>query len=118
MFKLVSKKDAKRNAFAPGVVNYDYWESSQHDFSVVELTGRYPERGDVINEKATGLVYVIAGAGCIVINGEAYAVADGDFFVIPPGAAHHWEGNMQLSIVCTPPWTKEHHKMVEDVERG
>jgi mannose-6-phosphate isomerase-like protein (cupin superfamily) len=49
--------------------------------AVVKLSGRYPDKGRVVNEKCKELGYVISGLGKIVIEGEEIALEGGGFGV-------------------------------------
>lgn len=51
--------------------------------------------------------YVLAGTGCIVIDGERVEVTAGDCVWIRPGHTHHAEGGLESLIIGIPPFDAE-----------
>jgi mannose-6-phosphate isomerase-like protein (cupin superfamily) len=80
--------------------------------AVVELNGRYPDRGRVVNLKCKELAYVVKGAGKLVVEDEEIALKEGDLALIEPGEKYYWEGDMTMFMPCTPAWYPEQHKEV------
>lgn len=81
--------------------------------AVIELGGRYPDKGRTMNEKCKEMAYVINGSGRVVIEGKEAQLNEGDLVLIDPGERFFWEGNMKLFMPCTPAWYPEQHKQVE-----
>ncbi|MDO8663406.1 MAG: cupin domain-containing protein [Candidatus Wildermuthbacteria bacterium] len=81
--------------------------------AVIELTGRYPGKGRVINLRCKELAYVIKGSGKVVVEGKEVKLQEGDLILIEPGEKFFWEGNMTMFMPCTPAWYPEQHKEVE-----
>ncbi|MFA5013841.1 MAG: cupin domain-containing protein [Candidatus Paceibacterota bacterium] len=79
----------------------------------VELTGREPDEGRVVNLVCKELAYVINGSGKLVANDEEINLRAGDLVVIEPGEKFFWDGNMTLFLPCTPAWYPEQYKKVE-----
>lgn len=78
--------------------------------AVIELDGRYPDTGRVVNEKCKELVYVIEGAGTLTVEGEEIQLAEGDLAMIEPNEKYFFEGKLKLFTPCTPAWYPEQHK--------
>jgi len=81
--------------------------------AVVELTGRYPNKGRVVNLKCKELAYVIKGSGKIVIEGKEINLKEGDLILIEPNEKYFWEGKLRIFTSCLPAWYPEQHKEVE-----
>jgi glyoxylate utilization-related uncharacterized protein len=84
------------------------------DFAIVQISGRYPEKGNVINTKCKEIAYVQNGRGEIVVNGERHAIQGGDLVLIEEGERYHWNGELSLSITCRPAWSKDQYQIVDD----
>lgn len=81
--------------------------------AVIELTGRYPEKGRVVNEKCYEAGYVVKGSGKLFIEGEEITFEEGDQIMIKPGEKYYWDGTATLFMPTTPAWYPEQHKEVE-----
>jgi mannose-6-phosphate isomerase-like protein (cupin superfamily) len=80
--------------------------------AVIELKGRYPDKGAVMNLKCKELAYVVKGSGRLVIEGKETLLHEGDLALIEPGEKYYWDGNMTMFMPCTPAWYPEQHKEV------
>lgn len=81
--------------------------------SIIKLTGRYPDKGRVVNLKCKELAYVINGFGKVVIEDKEVDIQEGDLVFIEPGEKYFWNGNLTLFIASTPAWCLEQHKEVQ-----
>ena len=81
--------------------------------AVIELTGRYPDKGRAVNLRCKILSYVISGNGKVVVEGEEVNLNQGDLILIEPGEKYFWQGNLKLFISSTPAWSPEQYKEVE-----
>ncbi|MBN2585211.1 cupin domain-containing protein [Patescibacteria group bacterium] len=81
--------------------------------AIIELNGRYPDTGWVVNEVCKELVYVIEGAGTLTVEGEEIQLAEGDLALIEPGEKYFFDGHFKLFAPCTPAWYSSQHKTVE-----
>lgn len=88
-------------------------EEKMIDCAVVELNGRYPNTGWVINQQCKELGYVRSGKGQIVIEDKTFPLSAGDVVLIQPGEKYFWHGEMSIVISCTPSWHPEQHLQVE-----
>lgn len=80
--------------------------------AVIEISGRYPKKGSVVNEKCTELGYVIKGNGKLVVNGKEYNFKPGDQVIIKAGEKYYWDANATLFMPCTPAWYPEQHREI------
>ena len=81
--------------------------------AIIELNGKYPEKGRVVNLKCKELAYVISGFGKAVVEGKEIKLQEGDLILIEPGEKYFWEGKLTMFVPCTPAWYSEHHKEIE-----
>ena len=81
--------------------------------AVIELNGRYPENGRVVNSKCKELAFIIEGQGKLVIEGQEAELGQGDLVLIEPGEKYFWQGNLKMFIPCTPAWYPEQHLEME-----
>jgi len=81
--------------------------------AVIELNGRYPDKGRAVNLKCKMLSYVIKGKGKIVVEGEEVNLREGDLILIEAGEKYFWQGDLKLFASSTPAWSPEQYKEVE-----
>lgn len=81
--------------------------------ALIELTGRYPSKGMVLNENCKELAYVIKGSGKLVVENEEVILEKGDLVSIYPGEKYFWDGHMTLLMPCAPAWHPEQHKEIQ-----
>jgi mannose-6-phosphate isomerase-like protein (cupin superfamily) len=48
--------------------------------------------------------YVLKGEGFLHLDGEKVPIAKGDAVTIRPGVRHHSEGDIEVLIICSPPY--------------
>ncbi|UMX47411.1 MAG: cupin domain-containing protein [Candidatus Nealsonbacteria bacterium DGGOD1a] len=83
------------------------------NIAIIELNGRYPEKGFAINEVSKELAYIIKGSGKVVISSKEIEVGEGDLVFVEPQEKFYWEGKMTLIMPCTPAWNPEQYKVIE-----
>lgn len=80
--------------------------------AVIELRGRYPESGKVVNIKCKELAYVIDGSGEVGINNKVTKIAQGDVILIKQGERFYWKGNLTMFMPCVPAFDHKQHKEI------
>lgn len=80
--------------------------------AVIKLSGRYPDKGRVVNAKCKEMAYVIKGSGEIVVEGKRVKISQGDLVLIEPNEKYYWKGKLMLFVPCVPAWYPEQHKEV------
>ncbi len=83
------------------------------DAAIYKLSGRYPNKGRVVNTKCKELIYVTKGQGKIVVGGKEYLLSPKDLILIDPNEPYYWEGDLEMFVSCTPAWFPEQHKEVD-----
>lgn len=81
--------------------------------AIIELNGRYPEKGRIVNEKVYELGYVIRGSGKLVIEDEEINFEEGDQILVKPKQKYYWDAKAVLFMPATPAWYPKQHKIVE-----
>jgi len=68
------------------------------------------------------IYFVVRGEGIVELDGRPVEVKEGDLIVIEPGTVHSVDGEMDLLVVCSPPFDPEDvldpKEMVRDEELG
>ncbi|OGN28164.1 MAG: hypothetical protein A3A33_02305 [Candidatus Yanofskybacteria bacterium RIFCSPLOWO2_01_FULL_49_25] len=112
--KYVSKNQTTVHKNSESCIATEYpLEDADIDFATVELTGRYPDKGRVMNQMSKEVCLILKGSGKVVIEGKETPLNEGDVVMMEPGEKYFWDGAMTIAIACTPPWTIEQHKKVE-----
>jgi mannose-6-phosphate isomerase-like protein (cupin superfamily) len=111
---ITHKKQAKVIKISKTATAYEYptMDNAIHG-AVIEINGRYPEKGRVINEKVTELGFVLEGSGKVVIEGEEINFKKNDQILIKPKQRYYWDAKATLFMPCAPAWYPEQHKQVE-----
>jgi mannose-6-phosphate isomerase-like protein (cupin superfamily) len=112
--KIVRKNQTQSVRNSAGCVAIEYPLGDKDiNGAVIELSGREPDKGRVVNLQCKELVYVINGSGKVVVEGEEINLEAGDLFLIEPGEKFFWEGNMTMFMPCAPAWYVGQYKKVE-----
>jgi mannose-6-phosphate isomerase-like protein (cupin superfamily) len=104
--------EKRKNSDLCLVTQHKLDDRKEIDFAIVEIQGRYPEQGRVVNQKCKEVVYVQEGSGMVVVEGKELSLKAGDAILIEAGEKYFWDGMMSLFISCTPSWFLEQHQMV------
>jgi len=112
--KVVLKNQAiqKANSSICSVIEYPLNEEML-DLAIATISGRYPDKGRIVNQECKELAYVQEGEGKIVINGKEIPITAGDAVMIDAGEPYYWDGNMQLLLSCRPAWTMAQHQQID-----
>lgn len=112
--RLIQKKDSVRFENGEFCIAFEYpMEDKDINGAVIELSGKYPTKGRVMNEVCKELVYVIKGSGKVNVEDKEFQLDEGDLFMINPGEKYFFDGKMTLCVPCSPAWYPKQHKEVE-----
>lgn len=112
--KIVKKAETKTNKNSDTCVAIEYpLKDNDINGAVIELDGRYPEKGRVANLKCKELAFIIEGSGRVVVEGKEEKVGEGDLILIEPGEKFFWEGNLTMFVPCIPPWSRDQYEEFE-----
>ena len=112
--KIIRRNQAEefKNSNACKAIEYPL-EDKDINGAIIELNGRYPDKGRVVNLKCKELAYIIEGSGKVVVEGKEVGLNKGDLILIEAGEKYFWEGNLKMFVPCTPAWYPGQHKEVE-----
>lgn len=92
------------------------WEYSTGDkdinAAVIDLTGRYPEEGCVVNRVCKEIIHVIKGSGTLTVDGQEIALVEGDQVLVEPNEKYFFDGKMTFVVPCAPAWYPKQHEHV------
>jgi len=112
--KIVKKKDREKHENSKNCTAFEYPLGDKDiNGAVAKITGRYPDKGSVVNEVCKEIAYVIEGSGKVVVEGKEVKLNKGDLILIEPREKYYWEGNMEMFMPCTPAWYIEQHKEID-----
>lgn len=109
--KIIKAEEAKEFKNSERCVATEYpLEDKDINVAMVEVNGRYPEKGRVTNLKCKELLYITKGSGKIVIEGVAVDFKEGDEILIEPGEKYYWDCHATMLASCAPAWYLEQHQ--------
>ncbi|MDD3007099.1 MAG: cupin domain-containing protein [Candidatus Pacebacteria bacterium] len=112
--KIIRKNQAKffKNSEVCDVFEYD---SGHTDLggAVVEVRGRYPDSGWVMNSECREMAYILKGKGLISVEGVERDFAAGNLILIEAGEKYFWEGNFSAFLFSVPAWSVGQYKTVD-----
>jgi len=84
------------------------------NIAVATITGRYPDKGHLVNEVCKEIAYVLSGSGQVGVDNQTYDLHPGDAVLILPGERYFWQGqNLQMLMPCSPAFDPQQHKEVD-----
>ena len=112
--KIIHKNQTKifKNSEACAAIEYPLGDKDING-AVIEINGRYPDKGRTVNLKCKEMAYIIRGSGKVSIEGVETEINKGSLILIEPGEKFFWEGNMTMFMPCVPAWYPEQYKEVE-----
>lgn len=111
---VVKKSDRIKHFNSPVCIAYEYAHEDK-DISVafIELTGRYPDKGRVMNQICKEMIFVSKGEGKVEIDGNKFMLNESDAILIQPNQKYFLEGKMGLVISAYPAWYPKQHIKLE-----
>lgn len=111
--KIIHKNQTKifKNSEACMAIEYPMGDKDING-AVIELNGRYPDKGRAVNLKCKEMAYIIKGSGRLVVENKEEKLNKGDLVLIEPGEKFFWEGKLTMFMPCTPAWNHEQYKEV------
>ena len=84
------------------------------DMAVIEIDGRYPETGFLINEVCKEAVYILSGSGTLIGKGTTLSFEAGDGLYVDSEQKFAWEGTFKAVFTLTPAFSPFQHREVEE----
>lgn len=107
---LIVRKKQRKDVKTANNLCHEYDFGGQNlDCSVIEIKGRYPERGLCRNTKVDELIFVKSGTGRLVFDNEVFDLKQDDAVLIHKNDWYFWSGETDASllVVCTPAWSED-----------
>ena len=94
-------------------IEYSF-KNKDMDLGIATITGRYPEKNEYcVNTECTELIYLLEGNGKLQFGNEEVDFFMGDTILISPNEKYAWITDYcKVSMVCTPAWNNDQHKIV------
>lgn len=111
--KIIKREEAKKFTNSPACTAWEYPLGDKDiNGAVIELNGRYPEKGFAVNEKCKEIAYIVSGTGKWVTGEKETSFGADDLLFINAGEKFYWDGQAKIFMPCTPAWYPEQHKIV------
>lgn len=78
--------------------------------ALIEIKGRYPDSGNVMNQVCKEIVYVVKGSGKVVVEDREQDIQAGDSIFIDNNEKFCWLGDITIYAVCSPAYYPEQHE--------
>jgi len=112
--KIIRKNQIARFEHGPSCTANEYpVDDKDINIAIIELNGRYPQKGWALNEISKELACIMEGSGSVVIDGNETQVSEGDLVMVYPGEKFFWQGKMKLFMPCVPAWNENQYKIIE-----
>lgn len=106
----MKKSERKKFANSPDCIAYEYdLNDKDINTAIIELKGRYPNKGRVTNKVCKEIVFVIEGEGKIEIDNKEFSLQEEDMILILPNQKYFFDGKMKIATSCYPAWYSEQH---------
>ena len=108
-------KTFKDTEFFEGTTNktHEYnIEDKDINYCIVEINGRFPKEGRLMNQVCKEMVHVLEGEGTITVENNTYKLKKDDVILIKPLEKYYWNGVMRLGASCSPAWFSGQSKNV------
>jgi len=114
--EVIKFDNAQKGANSDKCKTLEYsFENKNIDLGVATITGRYPEKGYCVNLISEELIYVLEGKGVLNFENENIKFEKGDAILINSNEKYYWDTDYcVVSMSCTPAWTEEQHKFIEE----
>lgn len=111
----LSKEDAD-NFEKHSVEMWDYFGEDAEEADILRLSTEKGHLQEYSNDESTFIFYVIEGNGTFYLDGESKKVGKEDVVVAPPKTKIYYLGDMELLLVCSPPWHPDQENHIRYVD--
>ncbi len=107
---IIKKSERKRHENSPTCIAYEY-SLGDKDINVafIEINGRYPDKGRVVNKICKEIVFVVGGEGKMEIDKKTFPISEGDSVLVKPNQKYFFQGKLEIITCCNPAWYAEQH---------
>jgi len=113
--KVIKYEEAEKGKNSEKCKTLEYsFRDKDIDLGIATIQGRYPDEGYGVNLISKELIYVIEGKGFLNFEDRKVEFKEGDSILIEPNEKYYYDTEYcKISMVCTPAWTIEQHKLVK-----
>lgn len=113
LMKYLKKQDAQcfKNSSSCMVFEYQFGDTDIN-MAIAEISGRYPEKGWIVNAACKEIGLVLKGTGTLTTETQHVMLTEGDMVLINAGEKYFWDGAMTLALPAAPAWYLEQHKFI------
>ena len=106
---LIRKEDRVQKQISQDSYVWEYpLENKKLGVCLSRITGRFPDRGVIVNKECDEIYYVISGNGKVFIEDEQFELKEEVVLWIKAGKKYYVEGNELVMVVATSPeWYDE-----------
>ncbi len=87
--------------------------SDSQDAAIAKISGRYPETGFALNRESDMVIRVSLGIGIIATRESSEQVEAGDVLFIDRQTPYFYEGDFEVLMVSSPPWSPDQYEYIE-----
>jgi mannose-6-phosphate isomerase-like protein (cupin superfamily) len=107
---IIKKSERKKHVNSPKCIAYQYdHEDKDINIAFIEINGRYPDKGRVMNKVCKEIIFVVKGKGKIEIDGKELSIGEEDSVFIKPNQKYFFDGNLEIIAACSPTWYPDQH---------
>ncbi len=108
----VISKDEANNFEKSNVELFDYFGEDAEEADILRVSCEEGHLEEFYDDKSTFLYFIIEGKGTFYLDEKPKDVEKGDLVVAPPKTKIYYLGDMELLLVCSPPWSEENEHSV------
>jgi len=107
---IIKKSEREKHSNSPVCIAYEYpFLDEDINIAFIEINGRYPDKGRVVNKICKEIIFVTKGKGKIEVDGKELLISEGDAVFVQPNQKYFFEGNLSIIAPCHPAWYPEQH---------
>ena len=113
--KIVKKEEASIRKNSEKTISIEY-DTKDNDINIayVEINGRHPAKGKVLNKISKELIYVVDGMGTLFIENKIVELKKDDVVLIEPNEKYYFEGNLKVIPACYPAWNINQVELIDE----
>jgi len=107
---IIKKSESKKHVNSPNCIAHEYDTGKKEvNISFIEIKGRYPDKGRVVNKVCKEIIFVVSGKGKIEVDNKKFLVNKEDLVFINSNQKYFLDGKMKIVVCCQPSWYPRQH---------
>lgn len=113
--ELIKLKNTNKVANSEKCIAYEYLFGSENtSVALIEMKGRYPDKGFARNKTFEEIIFVLNGKGRITIDDKSYNLTKNDSVMLKPNKKYYYEGDMKVLTFTSPAFKVENHEILDE----